>query len=122
MAIYSAVQSGEDVVRDAEAFFAEVADEDLLRFLQQLPMVWGNDEPMTVADFVYEALLWPHVKEAWTSTEGAPGIAGRMGQIAQVFAKAEEALQRDTGRTRRVQRVTNLASFMDAYTSRGLPS
>ncbi len=122
MAIYSVARSGQDIARDAEAFFAEIADDDLLRFLKQLPMVWGNDQPMTIADFTYEALLWPFVKQAWIDTKGAPGIAGRMGQIAQVFAKAERNLERETGRKRRVPRVTNLASFMDAYTVNGLPT
>ncbi|WP_224825401.1 hypothetical protein [Cognatishimia sp. MH4019] len=122
MAIYSVSQSGEDIARDAEAFFAEIADEDLLSFLQQLPMAWGNDEPMTLTDFVYEALLWPFVKSAWQDVEGAPGIAGRMGQLVQVFAKAEQDLERETGRVRRVRRVTNLASFMDAYTDSVVPA
>lgn len=72
MAIYSVAKSGNDIPRDIEAFFAEVADDDLLKFLSQLPMVWGNDE-------------------------------------------AEKRLEKETGRTRRVGRVTNFASFMHSY-------
>jgi hypothetical protein len=121
MAIYKANTTDEDIALEAEAFFAEVGDDDLLRFLGQLPMVWGNDEPMSLGDFIYEAMLWPHVKHAWATVEGAPGLGGRMGQLSRVFTKAERELERDTGRIRRVPRVTNLAAFMAAYTGRGLP-
>jgi len=122
MAWYQANKTDDEVAQEAEAFFAEIADDDLLKFLGQLPMVWGNDERMTVGDFVYEALLWPYVKQAWKTIEGAPGLAGRMGQLSKVFTKAERELERDTGRIRRVPRVTNLAAFMAAYTTSGLPN
>ena len=120
MAWYQANKTDDEVAQEAEAFFAEIADDDLLKFLGQLPMVWGNDERMTVGDFVYEALLWPYVKLAWKTIDGAPGLAGRMGQLSKVFSMAEQELERETGRTRRVPRITNLAAFMAAYTSSNL--
>lgn len=122
MAWYQVNTKDNDVALEAESFFLEIADADLLGFLGQLPMIWGNDERMTVGDFVYEALLWPYVKQAWKTIEGGPGLAGRMGQMSKVFTKAERQLERDTGRIRRVPRVTNLAAFMAAYSERGLPN
>jgi len=122
MAWYQVNTKDNDVALEAESFFLEIADADLLSFLGQLPMIWGNDERMTLGDFIYEAMLWPYVKQAWETVEGAPGLAGRMGQMSKVFIKAERELERDTGRIRRVPRITNLAAFMAAYTERGLPN
>lgn len=121
MAMYQAKTTDDDLGQDAEIFFTNIADADLLRFLGQLPMVWGNEEPMTIGDFIYEAMLWPYVKEAWKIIDGSPGLAGRMKQLAQVFATAERGLERDNGRTRSAPRVTNLEAFMAAYTSGDLP-
>jgi len=121
MAIYQANATDDEVAREAEAFFAAIGDDDLLRFLRQLPVVWGNNEQMTVGDFTYEALLWPYVKHAWKTVDGAPGLAGRMKQLSDVFSQAEQELERETGRTRRAPRVTNLAAFMAAYEGSGLP-
>ncbi|SFS20072.1 hypothetical protein [Yoonia litorea] len=115
MAMYAIDKEGTDIARDAEAFFAEVADDDLLKFLSQLPMIWGNEERMTVADFTYEAMLWPFIKDAWRKIDGSPGLAGRLGQLDQVFDHAEKHLEKETGRTRRVPRTTNLASFMQIF-------
>jgi len=117
MAWYQSNKTDDEVAQEAEAFFAEIADDDLLKFLSQLPMVWGNDERMTVGDFVYEALLWPYVKQAWKTIDGAPGLASRLGQLSKVFSMAEQELERETGRTRRVPRITNLAAFIGAYTN-----
>jgi len=121
MVMYQANATDDEVAREAEAFFAAIGDDDLLRFLRQLPVVWGNEEPMSIADFTYEALLWPYVKTAWNTVVGAPGLAGRMKQMSDVFSQAEQELERDTGRTRRAPRVTNLAAFMAAYEGSGLP-
>jgi hypothetical protein len=120
MEMYQVKESNNEISRNAETFLATVSDDDLLNFLGQLPMIWGNDERMTVGDFVYEALLWPYVKQAWKTIDGAPGLAGRMGQMSKVFIEAERELERDTGRIRRVPRITNLAAFMGAYTSSNL--
>ena len=121
MAWYQAKKTDEELTEEVESFFVEVSDEDMLRFLRHLVMVWGNDEPMTITDFTYEALLWPYMNEAWQSVKGGPGISSRLSQLSKVFAVAEDGLKRDTGRTRRLPRVTNLAAFMDAYTTAGLP-
>lgn len=122
MAVFQAKSDGEELTEEVESFFIDVGDDDMLRFLRHLVMVWGNDEPMTIADFTYEALLWPYIKEAWQSVKGGPGISARLSQLSRVFAVAEDGLERDTGRTRRLPRVTNLAAFMDAYTTTGLPA
>lgn len=47
-------------IQDAAAFFDQMADEDLLRFLRSLPVIATNDdEPFTLEDLTYEALLQP---------------------------------------------------------------
>ncbi|WP_425040560.1 hypothetical protein [Primorskyibacter sp. S187A] len=111
-----------DPVLSASEFFDQMADEDLLRFLRSLPVIGTNDEePFTVEDLVYEALLQPYIVHAWTQIEGAPGIGGRIKQLTQVIKSAERSLERETGRKRRVPRVINLVAFLDAYEQRGLP-
>ena len=122
MAWYQVSTADNESALETESFFLEIADADLLEFLRQLPMIWGNEDRMTLGDFIYEAVLWPYVKEAWKTVEGEPGLASRMGQMSKVFTKAERRLERDTGRIRRVPRVTNLAAFMAAYTANGLPN
>lgn len=111
-----------DPVLSASEFFDQMGDEDLLRFLRSLPVIGTNDEePFTVEDLVYEALLQPYIVHAWKQIEGSPGIGGRIMQLTQVVKYAERALECETGRKRRVPRVINLPAFLDAYEQRGLP-
>ncbi|MEL7300876.1 MAG: hypothetical protein AAFM92_10875 [Pseudomonadota bacterium] len=122
MAEVNDVTLTDDAITDAVAFFDEVADEDLLRFLRSLPVIGTNDdEPFTIEDLTYEALLQPYVLHAWKKVSGNPGVAGRIHQLTQVYKTAERALERETGRKRRVARVINLTAFMGAYQRRGLP-
>jgi len=111
-----------DPVLSASEFFDQMGDEDLLRFLRSLPVIGTNDEePFTVEDLVYEALLQPYVVQAWKQIKGAPGFGSRLMQLTKVVKYAEQALERETGRKRRVPRVINLPAFLDAYEKRGLP-
>lgn len=122
MAEVKGVTLSDVAVADTVAFFEQVADEDLLRFLRSLPVIGTNDdEPFTIEDLTYEALLQPFVIHAWKTVRGSPGIAGRISQLVKVYKTAEKALERETGRKRRVPRVINLPAFMDAYQKRGLP-
>ncbi len=98
-----------------EAYLIDVSDDDLLEFLRSLPMVWSEAEGMMLQDFIFEAMLWPYVKHAWTVVQGQPGLPGRMKQVSDVYALAERQLELETGRKRRVPRVTDLAAFIDAY-------
>ena len=122
MAEVKCVTLSDDAINDAIAFFDQLADEDMLRFLRSLPVVGMHDEePFTIEDLTYEALLQPYVLHAWKRVPGNPGVAGRIMQVSHVYKAAERALERDTGRRRRVQRVINLPAFLDAYQKRGLP-
>lgn len=122
MADFEQTELAVDPIQNAMDFFDRVADEDLLRFLRSLPVIGTNeDEPFTIEDLTYEALLQPYVIRAWKLVDGGPGVAGRIMQITHVYKAAEAALERDTGRKRRIPRMINIAAFMDAYTSRGLP-
>lgn len=111
-----------DPVLSASEFFDQMATDELMRFLKSLPVIGTNDEELfTIQDLVYEALLQPYVVQAWKQIEGAPGIGSRIKQLTQVYRAGEAALERDTGRKRRVPRVINLVAFLDAYEKRGLP-
>lgn len=81
----------------------------------------NDDEPFTIEDLTYEALLQPYVLHAWKTVKGEPGIPGRLLQLSQTYRAAEAALERETGRKRRVPRVIDLPAFLDAYMGRGLP-
>lgn len=122
MSELTAVEIKKGEIVDAAAFFDQVADQDLLRFLRTLPMIAMNDdEPFTIEDLTYEAMLQPYVLHAWKSVSGSSGIANRILQLSKVYKAAEAALERETGRKRRVPRVISIPAFMDAYTARGLP-
>ncbi|MEL7213688.1 MAG: hypothetical protein AAGK92_13580 [Pseudomonadota bacterium] len=122
MAEVNDVMLTDDEITDAVAFFDEVADEDLLRFLRSLPVIGTNDdEPFTIEDLTYEALLQPYVLQAWKSVSGSPGIANRILQLSKLYKAAEAAMERETGRKRRVPRVISIPAFVDAYRGRGLP-
>lgn len=113
---------GGNGVLDAVSFLERTGDDEILKFLSRLPMVAGNaDSKFTISDFIYEAKLWPFVKEAWKVVPGQPGISGRLFQIAQVYKVAEENLKKLTGDVRRVPRVIDLTVFILVYTTDGLP-
>jgi hypothetical protein len=106
----------------AGAFLAQMSDTDLLRFLRRLPMVAGmEDGTVTVSDLVYEMRLWRYVKSAWAQVNGQPGVPGRIKQISDVYALAERQFERETGERRRLPREINLPSFLELYTTEGLP-
>ncbi len=122
MAEVKGMTLSDKTMTDAAGFFDQAADKDLLRFLRSLPVVGANnDAPFTIEDLTYVALLQPYVLHAWKKIAGKPDLPGRIHQLTQVYKAAETALERETGRKRRVPRVINLTAFMDAYTSRGLP-
>ena len=102
-----------------EQYLRDASDDDLLSFLRSVPLVWSDREQITLNDFIYEALLWPYVKHAWSVVKGQPGLPGRMRQLSDVYALAERRMELDTGRKRRIPRMTNLVAFIDAY-ERGL--
>ena len=107
--------SPETEIEAVKVFVSDVSDDDLLVFLKTLPMAWSDTDRMKLSDFIYEALLWPYVKHAWNVVQGQPGLAGRLKQLSDVYALAEKQMELDTGRRRRIPRVTNLALFLDAY-------
>lgn len=105
-----------------EQFLSVAADDDLFRFLRRLPMVAGQpDGRITMSDLVYEMELWPFVKDAWNQVEGSPGIPGRLRQLSSVYKKAEAEFERVSGKLRRQERIIDLPTFVDIYTSEGLP-
>lgn len=111
-----------DAVTDPMTFFDSMGSDEVLRFLRTLPVVGAHDEGyFSVEDLVYEALLQTYVVHAWKQIEGDPGVGGRIRQLTQVYKAGEAALERETGRKRRVPRVINLPAFLDAYEKRGLP-
>jgi hypothetical protein len=110
----------QDDTKQGLAFLERVGDDDLLKFLQRLPLVASNAEgSLTLADFIYEMRLWPFVKEAWAEVEGNAGIAGRIIQINRVYKLAAERMHRLTGERRRVDRMIDIPTFLQAYTSDG---
>lgn len=85
-------------------------------------MFMGNDGgPITLADLIYEMQLLPFVMEAWSEVDGDPGVPGRLMQFSQVYREAEAAMERLTGKRRRLKRVIDLPSFTDVYAMVGLP-
>ena len=107
---------------NAQEFLEVVGDDDLLRFLRRLPMIAGNDDtPVTLRDLMYEMMLWPYVKSAWATVKGSPGVAGRILQMSRVYKTAEAELTNETGLKRRVPRVIDLPTFIDIYSTEGLP-
>lgn len=106
-------------ISDDQDYLENVYDRDVFELLRQLPIIAGNDGgQFTMTDLIYEIKLRPFVKEAWTEIEGGPGIAGRILQIAEVYKRAEANLENLTGETRRLPRVIDISSFIEAYTSR----
>lgn len=107
---------------DAVSFLERTGDKEILKFLSYLPMVAGNeDDKFTIGDFIYEAKLWPFVKEAWQIVPGQPGIPGRLAQIAKVYKLAGENLKKLSGEERRVPRVIDLQAFIAIYTTSFFP-
>lgn len=110
----------QDDIEQGLVFLERVGDDDLLKFLRRLPMVASNAEgPLTLADLIYEIKLWPFVKEAWAEVEGNAGVAGRIIQINRVYKLAAERMHRLTGERRRVDRMIDVPTFLQAYTSDG---
>ncbi|WP_136440722.1 hypothetical protein [Pacificoceanicola onchidii] len=105
------------------AFLDRVGDEDLLKFMRRLPMVaWHqSDHPMTMADLIYEIKLWPYVKAAYKENEGSPGVGGRLAQLKDVYARASEMMEQETGEVRSEERLFNFATFLQIYSTEGLP-
>lgn len=107
---------------DFRGFLERASDDELLRFLKRLPVAAGNKgEELSMMDLVFEIRLWPYVVKAWKSVEGSPGIPGRLLQLARVYARAEQALERETGLTRRRPRTIDLDAFMQQYATLGIP-
>lgn len=106
---------------EVQEFLANLGDEDLLRFFRFLPIVGDNvDEPVTTADLVYEMLLWPYVKRAARLVNGAAGVPGRLKMISDIMQASEQALEKETGRKRRVPRLISLPALLTAYCGSGL--
>ncbi|MEL6596032.1 MAG: hypothetical protein AAFQ47_08850 [Pseudomonadota bacterium] len=107
----------------AMAFLSAVGDDELLRFLRRLPMIAAHqsDRPITIADLIYEMKLWPYVKSAYKEIEGHPGLAGRIQQLDAVYRLAEKRMERDTGEVRSSERSINFATFLQIYSTEGLP-
>ena len=102
-------------VAAVEAYLGDISDDDLLAFLRTLPMVWSDTERMKVSDFIYEAMLWPYVKHAWSVIRIKGGFPSLLHSVSDVYDLAERQLEIDTGRKRRVPRVTDLAVLLDVY-------
>lgn len=106
----------------AEDFLDRVGDEDFLKFFQRLPMIAKQqDGTFTLRDLIYEMKLSPFVKSAWQTIDGAPGLTGRLTQMTRVYAKAEADFAAITGATRRLPRKIDLPTFLEIYTTVGLP-
>lgn len=105
------------------AFLDRVGDEDLLKFLRRLPMVASHqtDQRVTMADVIYEMKLWPYVKAAYRENDGSPGVAGRLSQLQDVYARASEMMRKETGEVRSSERSFNFATFLQIYATEGLP-
>lgn len=117
----SSVEMAEDLP-DALQFLNAAGDNELRMFLRKLPMFAGNNGgQITLSDLVYEMRLLPFVMDAWSSTEGTPGVTGRLIQISKVYKKAEREFEKLTGEARRLKRLINLPCFLDVYGSVGLP-
>jgi hypothetical protein len=120
----SAVTKSEDksVGADALAFLNSAGDAEMRRFLRRMPIFAGNDGgPITMKDLVYEMKLQPFVMDAWSKVHGAPGIPGRLLQLAIVFRAAESEMERLTGETRRLPRVIDVPKFIEVYANVSMP-
>ena len=101
-------------------FLDRVGDDDLLKFLRRMPMVANNSEGrLTLSDFIYEMKLWPFVKEALSEIESGTGVASRIMQINRVYKLAAERMHQFTGEQRRVDRMIDVPTLLQAYTSDG---
>lgn len=111
-----------DDLPDALRFLNAAGDDELKMFLRKLPMFAGNkDGRITLSDLIYEMRLLPFVMDAWSTTDGKPGVPGRLIQISKVYKKAERDFEKLTGEKRRLKRLIDLPSFLDVYGSVGLP-
>lgn len=111
-----------DDLPDAFEFLNTAGDDEVRRFLRRLPMFAGNDGgPITLKDLIYEMQLLPFVMSAWDSTPGGGGVPGRLAQISRVYKKAEAEMEMMTGEKRRLPRLIDLPSFLEVYSSVGLP-
>lgn len=98
-------------------FLFSAADSDVRRFLRLLPVFANNDGgPITLRDLSYEMRLQPFVMDAFNKVNGSPGIPGRLLQLNRVFKRAEAEMERLTGERRRLPRVIDVPSFLQAYT------
>lgn len=103
-------------------FLEFAADDEVVDFLHRLPMVAGQAEGrVTMQDLIYEMQLWPYVVAAWKQVKGEPGIPGRLMQLAAVYKLAEAEFERETGQKRRLDRIIDLPTFLEVYTTVGLP-
>lgn len=103
-------------------FLEIAADEDVLRFMRRLPMIAGHiDGQFTMRDLAYEIELLPYVKIAWREVDGSPGIPGRLRQMADVYRRAEAEFEKETGKKRRLERIIDLPTFVEIYSTDGLP-
>lgn len=111
-----------DDLPDALQFLNAAGDDDVRAFLRRLPMFAGNQSgQITITDLIYEMRLLPFVMDAWSTTDGQPGVPDRLRQISQVYAKAQSDFQKLTGETRRLPRSIDVPSFLDVFGSVGLP-
>jgi len=112
----------EDYAMGAQEFLTKAGDDEVLWFLRRLPMIVGNDGgPVTLKDLTYEMMLVPFIKDAWKRTPGGPGIPNRLIQMSRAIKTAEAELEKFTGEKRRLPRRIDLPSFLEVYSSVGLP-
>lgn len=102
---------------NAMAFLLSAGDSEVKQFLRLLPVFASNESgPITLRDLCYEMRLQPFVIDAFDKVDGAPGIPGRLLQLNRVFKRAEAEMERLTGERRRLPRVIDVPSFLQAYT------
>lgn len=107
---------------DALEFLNTAGDDELRRFLRQLPIFAGNDGgSITIKDLTYEMRLQPFVMDAWSKVCGNHGVPAWLLQLNRVYKKAEAEMERLTGERRRLPRVIDVPSFIEVYATVGLP-
>ena len=107
---------------DALEFLNGAGDEELRAFLRCLLIFAGNDGgPITLADLAYEMRFQPFVMEAWSRVGGNRGIPARLLQLNRAYKKAEAEMERLTDEKRRLPRVIDVPSFIEVYSSVGMP-
>lgn len=108
---------------DAVEFLERVGDEELLRFLRRLPMIAANADgsPVTMRDLTYEARLWPFVQEVWLEVPGGMGVANRILQLSRVYKLAAAKMKKLTGEVRSKERMIDLPTFLEIYSTEGMP-